>query len=128
MPFQIDHIDAISRRKQRGVLCVTFHPNNWGDWDDQSWKGYDYHDDTRRAEVISWLDEQGFIWKECGPFASERGFRKYLGEIYLDVPFDESDPQYKTICNHLENPDGSMRHEQVRFLSPLGNRHKKCPS
>ena len=65
MPLQIEYIDAIARKKKRGVLCVNFHPENWGDLEDEnSWRGYKYQEDPRRAEVISWLDEQGIIWKD----------------------------------------------------------------
>lgn len=64
---------------------------------------------------MTWLDEHNIPWEKCGPVASETSFRSYLGEIYIDVPFDENDPRYCIVRDYLENPDGSMRDENVRF-------------
>lgn len=33
----------------------------------------------------------------------------YRGQIYIDVPYDESDQTYINVKNHLENADGSPR-------------------
>ena len=110
------HIDAIAREKQRDVLSISFHPLNWGDFEDSSWKGYDHRQDLRRTEVLAWLDEHDISWEECGPVASETCIRCYLGEIYLDILFDEADPRYQLVRDYLENPEGTMRNEQVRFF------------
>jgi hypothetical protein len=128
MPMLIEHIDAIARKKQRDVLNIEFHPVNWGmDCEDDSWRAYDYNQDTRRATVIAWLDGHNILWQKCGPVASETGFRSYLGEIYVDVPFDVNDPQYQLVCNYLENPDGTMRDENVRwYYLPLDHAMKNA--
>jgi hypothetical protein len=116
MPMTIEHIDAIARREQRDVLYVCFHPQNWGDLgDDGSWLDYDYDQDDRRNAVIMWLDDHSIPWVECGPIASETCMRSYLGEIYIDIPFDEGNPQYQLLRDYLEYPDGTMRDENVRF-------------
>lgn len=39
----------------------------------------------------------------------------YLGNIYIDVPFDESDSKYQLVREYLEKPDGTPRDERVRF-------------
>ena len=39
----------------------------------------------------------------------------YLGNIYIDVAFDENDPQYQLVRKYLENPDGTPRNKRVRF-------------
>jgi len=118
MPMLIKHIDAIAREKKRDVLFVCFHPKNWGIYEDgtsMDWLEYDHNQDKRRDEVIAWFDEHHIPWQKCGPEASESGFRSYLGEIYIDVPFDENDPQYQIVCEYMENPDGIMRDENIRF-------------
>ena len=33
----------------------------------------------------------------------------YQGQIYIDVPFAESDPPYLMVRDFLENPDGWRR-------------------
>lgn len=116
MPMLIEYIDVIARKKQRGVLSIDFHPGNWGDYEDNSWRDYDFEKDTRRTEVIARLDEHDIGWQMCGPVASEYGWRSYIGEIYIDVPFDEEDPVYQLVRDYLEKPDGTMRDERVRFM------------
>ena len=113
MPMLIEHIDAIARKKQRDVLFIYFHPENWGNHDVGD--NYDYKQDTRRTEVLSWFDTHGIAWQRCGPVASETSFRSYLGEIYIDIPFDENNPQYQLARDYLENADGTMRDDNVRF-------------
>jgi len=115
MPALIEHIDAIAREKRRAVLFLYFHPRNWGDFEDDSWRDYDYQKDQRRDRVLAWLDENKIPWERCGPVASEYEFRSYLGEVYIDVPFGENNPQYCLVRDYLENPDGTMRDENVRF-------------
>ncbi len=115
MPALIEYIDVIARKKQRGVLYLQFHPVTWGSFEDDSWRGYDYRVDTRRKKVVAWLRRNHIVWQECGPVASENGFRSYLGEIYLDVPYDEGEQQYQVVRDYLEHPDGTMRDERVRF-------------
>ncbi len=123
MPKLIEHIDAIARKKQCAVLFIEFHPEKWGDYAnemedgecDDSWRDYEYRVDQRREKVLAWLDENVISWQECGPVANEQGFRSYLGEIYIDVPYDENNPQYRLVRDYLENPDGTMRDESIRF-------------
>jgi len=112
MPLLLEHIDAISRKKQRDVLFLTFHPKNWSIFDEEI---YDYQKDKRRKKVLKWFDKHGIPWQMCGPQASENGFSSYLGEIYIDVPYDENNPQYQRIIKYLENPDGTMRDEHIGF-------------
>jgi hypothetical protein len=49
------------------------------------------------------------------PVASEGGFGPYTGMIYIDLPRDNTDPLYRQLQNYLENEDGSMRDNDVRF-------------
>lgn len=112
MPLLIEHIDAIARQKQRGVLSVDFRPTtaNIGER-----FRYDYEDDERRKALLAWLDQQGIAWCCCAHVASEHGFEAYAGQIYIDLALDESDPKYCLLRDHLEYPDGSMRDSHVTF-------------
>lgn len=40
----------------------------------------------------------------------------YRGSIYIDVPYDSSDPSYRALEAFLEYPDGSLRMPHMRFL------------
>jgi len=113
MPELIDHVDAIARCQQRAVLWLEFHPHD-------DWRRYQFETDTMRDAVLAWFDENGFVWQPCGPFANPTNPQRYLGQICLDVPFDDSLPAYCTLRNYLEHADGSMRHASVRFnVMPL---------
>lgn len=125
MPHIIEYIDAIARRKQRGVLWVQFGPNAetiiakaTGVKKEASWppERYDYHADPKRQAFLAWLEEQQINWQPCGPVANENGFGSYQGGVYIDIPFDESDERYRRVRDRLENPDGTMRDGRIVFL------------
>ena len=112
MPGLIEHIDAIARKKQRAVLYLEFHPKPYSEW-----RHYGFEGDAVRREILAWLDANGVPWQCCGPFADPRVMAPYLGQVYLDVPYDEALPEYRTLRDYLEHPDGSMRHASVRFYA-----------
>jgi hypothetical protein len=114
MPMIIDHIDAIARKLQRDVLCVTFTPQNSED-DLSNRNRYNWKEDKLRQTICNWLTEQNISWKPCQHFANEDFMSRYQGQIYLDVPYDETDPLYILVRDYLENPDGSMRYRTVGF-------------
>jgi hypothetical protein len=108
MPQLIEHIDAIARKLERDVLYLEFvkaqHPRR------ANYRGLD-----SRLRIVQWLDSEGIRWRECGQVASETVVRSYAGEIFIDVPFDETDSQYQKVHEFLEHPDGEMRFDDVRF-------------
>jgi hypothetical protein len=112
MPAQIEHIDAIARRKERAVLYLEFHPRPF-----EQWRRYQYEDDALRAAVLDWFDAHAVQWTGCGPFADPRVMAPYLGQVYIDVPYDESLSEYRELRDYLEHPDGTMRHDGVRFYA-----------
>lgn len=108
MPQLIEHIDAIARRKERAVLYLEFHPR-------EEWRRYRFEADNVREGVLAWLDANQVPWQPCGPFAVPGGAGPYLGQVYLDVPFDVDLPAYERLRDYLECADGIMRHPGVRF-------------
>jgi hypothetical protein len=111
MPQIIRYIDAIAREKQRGVLLIEFRPQAFKN----DWLDYDYQDNKRRDEVLMWLDKNNIPWEKCGPFVTKQYVLGYFGDVYIDVPYDESNEQYELVREYLENPDGSMRDPEVIF-------------
>jgi hypothetical protein len=110
MPAFIEYIDAIARQKGRAVLYLEFHPHG-------QWRGYRYQDDCHRDALLSWLDGKGIAWHPCGPYADPAMILPWLGQVYVDVPFDEAVAAYRELRDHLEMPDGSMRQPGVRFYA-----------
>jgi hypothetical protein len=108
MPQLLEHIDAIARKLKRDVLYLDFLKA-------QRPHRADYRSLETRARILQWLDDEGIEWRECGQIASETVMRSYAGEIFINVPFDETDDQYHKVQAFLEYPDGSMRFEDVRF-------------
>lgn len=104
MPQILQTIDKIARDKQRDVLLVSFykHGTNRFELLDSGWK---YEQCNERIEFIQWLEKNHINYQKC--FLSNSA--PYLGEIYLDVPYDVLNPKYQILCQYLENPDGSLK-------------------
>lgn len=108
MPQLIEHVDAIARKLKRDVLYLEFPKA-------QRPLRVDYRSLDGRLRIVQWLDSEGIEWRECGQVASETVMRSYAGEIFINVPFDETDNQYRKVQAFLEYPDGTMRFDDVRF-------------
>lgn len=116
MPMLIEGIDAIARQKQRDVLFIEFNSKRTGSAEDRlAAMHYDYQRDPLRQQVIDWLTAHGIPWEPCGDIVDKNFVPPYEGQVYLDIPFDESDPVYQTVSRYLENPDGSLRWPTVMF-------------
>jgi len=116
MPFHIKHIDKIAREKKRDVLFLEFHPRHEHCYELAfSDPPYDYVLDKNRSGIISWLNEHQIKWESCAEYANENLITSYMGQIYIDVPYDEKDSQYCSLRGFLENPDGSIRINGIRF-------------
>lgn len=107
----LQHIDAIARAKQRAALYLEFHPQQRA-----SAAQYRFELDVVRDQFLSWLDTHGIGWQACGPIANICRIESYRGQVYLDVPFDETLPLYCLLRDALEHPDGSMKLASVRFM------------
>ena len=117
MPMLIEHIDAIARAKQRDVLYVVFEAES-----SRSEKTAEDEEEVSftensiewgklpvRQQIIDWLECSGIAWQPCGNFASPNVLQSYQGQIYIDLPYDTSLPEYAKLAAFMENPDGTMR-------------------
>ncbi len=128
MPQLIHHIDAIARKKQRGVLWITFEdPIDASPQDVLTGLNgllgegsSDYEDNPSRQQVIAWLEEHHIAWEPSAEYANPNCFISYQGQIYVDLPYDVNLPAYRELEFFLENPDVSKRPPGVRFwILPL---------
>lgn len=111
MPQVLKMIDQIAREKQRDVLLVTFHKEDMSIFKND----FDYEQCDKRKKFVEWLDKNHINFEECFGFAPGAMSMPYLGQIYLDVPYDESNPQYQLLCQYLENPDSSLKDPDVAW-------------
>lgn len=100
------HIDEIAREQQRDVLFIHFE-NYIEDQD---------LEDNERDQILAWLEEQSIAYEPCMGLAEDGLIDSYLGDIYVDVPFDSSNPQYQALSNLLEDEEGEMKIEGVLFF------------
>ena len=74
---------------------------------------FDYEQCNKRKRFIEWLGENQIKFEECFGFAPGAMFIPYLGQIDLDVPYEESTVQYQLLSRYLENPDSSPKDPDV---------------
>ena len=108
MPQLVMHIDFIGRQKQRDVLLLEFHNRETGFM-------LDYTTNSSRKTILDWFDANGIPYSPCGSYASETRLDSYRGQIYIDVPFDETDPLFRKAQEFLEHSDGTMKFEGAWF-------------
>jgi len=110
MPSVIEYIDAIARQKKRDVLYVQFHR-----WEETPRGGRklvtrgDWRTLPARKQIIEWLDANDIGWSCCGQYAILNFEIAYLGQVYIDIPYDKASSEYRKLEAFLENPDGSAR-------------------
>lgn len=110
MPQFLQNIDQIGRAQQRDVLGLEF----------SGFQGH-YAANPMREKILAWLEHKGIAYMECGGYTSETRMESYRGQIYIDLPYDVADPAYLELEAYLEDADGSMRWQGVRFtLYTLG--------
>ena len=112
MPVILKHIDKIAREKNRDVIFINFNK--------EVFPSYDYEDYKERNELLQWLDEKHIPYMECGPIASENGWESYRGQLYIDLPIDETNEKYQLLCERLDGPNGTFKIEGVEsWVFPL---------
>jgi hypothetical protein len=108
MPQTIPHIDAIAREKNRDVLFIHFEHFIQDEAESQ---------DSVRQEVLAWLDANEIEFYPCMGLEEEGLVNVYAGDIYVDVPYDESDETYLLLRDTLEDEEGNMLIDGVLFFS-----------
>ena len=120
MPMLIDHIDKIARDKRRGVVYIEFckppdfNRRNFDEYRENLF--IDYESLEIRETLLQWFADNRIAVYRCGPFARAGRMERYRGQLYIDVPFDKNDPDYRKVENLLENEDGTMKFPQVLFF------------
>lgn len=105
MPQLLQHIDAIAREKNRDVLFVHF----------ENFEEDDQGDDPIRSIVLAWLEDHDIAYEPCMGLEQEGFVDTYSGDIYIDLPFDETEPTYQKLSEYLEDDDGNMMLDGVLF-------------
>ena len=119
MPMLLENIDKIARNKGRGVLFLEFHPEYHPEEDDfvKKFDSFNYESCEVRKVILKWFEENQINIKPCFNTRSDGLIHQpYMGELYIDLPYDESNSEYMKVQNYLENPDGSLKFEGIRFL------------
>lgn len=106
MPQLLQHIDAISREKNRDVLFVHF----------ENYEKDDQNPDSNRQKVLTWLEQNNISYVSCMGLEEEGLVDSYLGDIYIDIPFDLENQQYLLLSDYLEDEQGEMKIEGVFFF------------
>lgn len=105
MPQLLQHIDAIAREKNRDVLFVHF----------ENFEQDDQGDDPIRSIVLAWLEDHDIAYQPCMGLEQEGFVDTYSGDIYIDLPLDETDPTYQKLSEYLEDDEGNMMLDGVLF-------------
>ncbi|TLS78353.1 hypothetical protein FE236_00960 [Mariprofundus erugo] len=97
MSVCVQSIDQIGREKSRDVLMVTFTPpgtSNHAYTHDR----FDWEQCNTRNEFIAWLESHQVDYRWCYGFWSDGLLSApYQGHIFIDVPHDKKNEQYKLL-------------------------------
>lgn len=107
MPQLLQYMDQIARDKKRDVLLLSFNVGQL--------PTFNYRKIPVRKKILAWLDCNTIPYVECSICTSDVGTSLYQGEIYLDVPFDTENEQYKKLADYLEDENGVVKHKKVGF-------------
>ena len=109
MPQLLKHIDAIAREKNRDVLFIHFEHYELSEEGEED-------TDSVRAIVIAWLEDHGIGYDFCMGLEQEGFVDTYAGDIYIDLPYDESNPAYRELSLYLEDDQGNMMIDGALFF------------
>jgi len=112
MPQLIKPIDKISREKKIDVLFLSFF-----DEDENIDYNFNWEESNVRKKVIKWLDENNIEYYPCQIFWQDGLIDlRYIGNLYLDVPFDLNNNIYKKIDKYFENLDNILKRKRPIFF------------
>jgi len=55
------------------------------------------------------------VLEHIDKIASEDGYEGYRGQLYINLPLDETNKQYKLLDNHLMTADNKFKNEGIQF-------------
>ena len=121
MPQILRHIEFIAQEKQRDVLLIRFGPSRNAGELPQSIDQWPASLKTKREHLIAWLHANTIGHEDCYPAGTLNCIEfPYDGTLYIDLPFDVTNPTYQTFIARLENADGTPRDpEVICFYIPL---------
>lgn len=107
MPQLLQHIDAIAREKNRDVLFVHF----------ENYKQHAQDPDAIRQNFMGWLEQHNIGFKACFGIEQNETLETYSGDLYIDVPFDISNPDFQVLSEYLEDEQGNMKIDGILFFT-----------
>ena len=115
MPRLLEYIDRIAIQKQSTVLFLMFSPpkKNPSVLERIGWIDWEKH--PSRTKITQWLNENGIKWKPCAGYSTSGQIEGYDGTIFIDVPYDKSNEEYRKLESYIENPDGTIKLPYVKF-------------
>ena len=114
MPMSIEHLDHIALQKNRDILFLDFKIEPEGKENSELPDG-PKRDEAMEAKIIAWLERENIDYCYAGPVSWSGWICGGPLYLYLDVPMDEANEDYKKLCAYLENADGSMRFQNCLF-------------
>ena len=124
MPQLVKHIDQLAMDNRRDVLYALFaecfeEGKRFGSME------YYKQSDTRKR-LLEFLNENQIGSVECGPPSNSGYMSGYTGDLYIHVPYDENDADYKKVEAFLEKEDGSMKFDDACFYYFTYEWAKEC--
>ena len=112
----LEHIDAIGRAKKRDVLFIVFSELGNGQPKKKRYAGsIGKPRFPVRTQITKWLDGKNIPWLPCADVANVDQLKAYEGQIYIDLPCDDSLPDFRALNAYLETPDGKSRFKGVQL-------------
>ncbi|MFT5709205.1 MAG: hypothetical protein ACI9ES_003513 [Oceanospirillaceae bacterium] len=106
----MEYIDKIARDKNRDVLFLLFK-----DTSDEP-DPFNYENFKHRNEAVEWLTNNNIPFYPCSGVANENSMGEfYNGNLYIDVPYDETDLLFLKLSGYLEHNDGSQKVNGIIF-------------
>ncbi|MCX9157806.1 hypothetical protein OPU71_16910 [Niveibacterium sp. 24ML] len=121
MPMLIEYLDSLALRLGRSVLFLGQMPGTHDESDFDHWIR-----SSSAKQIVRWLDAEGIGHGVCGTTSNSgwiEGGPKYL---YVDIPFEIEDPQYRRLSDFLQDdPEGKTRWPDTGFyVYPLEDARK----
>ena len=109
------HIDEIARRIKRDVLWVAFEYSERGSLEKMPRRLRQH-----RSKIITWLSKRNIRYQECYGVFDGALEEPYRGDVFVDLPLDNSNADFVALEEMLETAGGSSKIEGiVLYALPL---------